>query len=276
VSALTPESFEYVRDLVYRRSGIVLEAGKEYLVEARLTPVARQEGIASLEELTARVRKDERGRVATILVEAMTTNETSFFRDIHPFEALTEKVIPDLIKARAASRTLNIWCAAASTGQEPYTIAMLIKEKFPQLEGWNVQITSTDINSAVLARARAGVFRQLEVNRGLPAPMLLKHFTRVGAEWSVASEIRSMVEFKQLNLVAPTSPFPPADIVFLRNVLIYFDDATRGAVLRRVRAALPPDGYLFLGCAETTASADDAYERVQIGAAACHRPRTKA
>ncbi len=272
----SPASLEYVRELVQRRAGIVLGVDKDYLIDARITTLARELGFASIDAVVAAARAEGDRRINAQIIDALTTNETTFFRDVHPFEALRTQILPTLLAARPPSQPLRVWSAACSSGQEAYSIAMLLRDHFPSLPRGRVQILGTDVAETMVTRAREGRYRQLEVNRGLPAPMLLKHFTRVGAEWSVASEIRSMVEFKQLNLVAPTSPFPQADIVFLRNVLIYFDDATRGAVLRRVRAALPPDGYLFLGCAETTATADDAYERVQIGAAACHRPRTKA
>jgi len=251
------ESFRYVCDLVRRRAAIVVEPGKEYLVDARLAPLARESGLASIDDLVERVRADERGALCQEVVEAMTTNETSFFRDVHPFESLRKHVLPELIQARAATRTLRIWCGAASTGQEPYSIAMTIAEHFPELQSWTVQILGTDLNGAVLERARSGRYRQLEVNRGLPAPMLVRHFERHGADWQLKERIRRMVTFQQVNLLDRWPIFGEQDIVFLRNVLIYFDLPTKRTILGRLREVLPEDGALFLGGAETTLNVDD-------------------
>lgn len=273
-TTMSSETYAYVRDLVYKRSAIVLEVGKEYLVEARLGPVARQAGLPSIDELAQKLRSDERSALVTQVVEAMTTNETSFFRDVHPFESLKTKILPELIAARASTRSLRIWCAAASTGQEPYSIAMILKEHFPQLETWNVQIVATDINSTVLARARSGVFRPLEVNRGLPAPMLVKYFEREGADWRIKAGVRSLVSFQELNLLDAQWPiFGPQDAVFIRNVLIYFDVPTKRQILGRIRKLLRPDGYLFLGGAETTVNIDDEYQSTRVGQSLCYQLR---
>ena len=269
--ATSAGALNYVRDLVRRRSGIVLDADKDYLIESRLTAVAREVGCASVEDVITRARTLSGGDMNVRVVEALTTNETSFFRDVHPFEALRDEILPAVLAARAVSRTVRIWSAACSTGQEPYSIAMTLREHFASLTGWRVRITATDLAESILARARQGQYRQLEVNRGLPAPLLIKYFERNGADWSVRPDVRAMVEFRALNLIEPVSPFPQADVVFLRNVLIYFDVPTRRAVLKRVREALAPDGYLFLGGAETTTNIDDAFERVQAGKAAYHR-----
>jgi chemotaxis protein methyltransferase CheR len=250
------ESFKFVCELVHRRAAILIEAGKEYLVDARLAPIAKAHGLPSVDALVVKLRADERGALSHEVIEAMTTNETSFFRDIHPFDALRTLVLPDIIRARAPSRSLRIWCAAASTGQEPYSIAMTIREYFPELATWNVQIIATDINATVLARARSGLFRQLEVNRGLPAVMLVKHFTKSGADWQIKDEVRKMVSFQQVNLLERWPLFGQQDIVFMRNVLIYFDIPTKRELLRRVRESLRDDGYLFLGGAETTMNID--------------------
>lgn len=273
MTAMSVEAYAYVRELVHRRAAIVVESGKEYLVESRLGPVARQAGLASIDELVRKLRSDERGPLATQVVEAMTTNETSFFRDVHPFESLRLRILPELAKARA-SRTLSIWCAAASTGQEPYSIAMTIKEHFPELETWNVQIVATDINASVLSRARAGLFKPLEVNRGLPAPMLVKYFEREGADWRIRDSIRRMVSFQELNLLDPHWPiFGPQDLVFIRNVLIYFDVPTKRTILGRIRKMLRPDGYLLLGGAETTVNIDDEYQSARVGQSICYQPK---
>jgi chemotaxis protein methyltransferase CheR len=265
-------SFQFVREFVYRHAAIVLDDGQGYLVESRLGALAQREGYSSVDDLVVRLRHNEAGALRTMVVEAMTTNETSFFRDVTPFEALRRKVLPDLLAARAARRGLHVWSAAASTGQEPYSVAMLLREHFPQLEGWNVRILGTDINRAVIERAREGRYRQLEVNRGLPAQMLLKHFRREGVDWCLDPETKRLVHFEPLNLLDPWSPVGACDVIFLRNVLIYFDAATRKQILRRVRETLRPDGYLFLGCAETPLGVDDAFERVEFEKAFYYRP----
>lgn len=260
------ESFQYVSELVRRRAAIVVEAGKEYLVDSRLAPIAKREGVAGIDELVKKLRADEHGPLVGQVIEAMTTNETTFFRDVHPFESLRTKILPDMIRARAATRTLRIWCAAASTGQEPYSIAMTIRAHFPELATWNVQITATDLNAAVLERARAGLYRQLEVNRGLPAAMLVKYFTRVGAEWQINDELRKMVAFQELNLIDRWPLLSAPDVVFMRNILIYFDIETKRAILKRVRTTMRADGFLVLGGAETTINLDDQFVSVRASA----------
>ena len=252
----SPESFKFICELVHKRAAILVEAGKEYLVDARIGPIAKTHGFASIDALVASLRVDSLGPLCHEVIEAMTTNETSFFRDLHPFEALRTQVLPELIRARAATRSLRIWCAAASTGQEPYSIALTIREHFPELDGWNVQIVATDINATVLARAKAGVFRQLEVNRGLPATMLVKHFVKNGADWEIKPSVRSLISFQEMNLLDKWTMFGQQDIVFMRNVLIYFDIPTKRDLLRRVREGLRDDGYVFLGGAETTMNID--------------------
>jgi chemotaxis protein methyltransferase CheR len=274
--ATNPDTLKYLRDLVYRRSAIVVEADKDYLLESRLQPVARAAGLGSIDELVKKIRGDERGALTSVVIEAMTTNETSFFRDAHPFEALRTKILPDMIAARASSRALRIWCAASSTGQEPYSIAMGIREAFPELASWNVQIIATDLNTAVLARARTGIYKQLEVNRGLPAPYLIKYFDRVGADWQINADIRKMVSFQELNLLDRWPLFAAQDVIFIRNVLIYFDIATKRQLLGRVRQALRPDGYLVLGGAETTLNLDEGYLPVRVGPSVYYQPKPSA
>jgi chemotaxis protein methyltransferase CheR len=262
-STMTSTSFEHICQLVHRRAGIFLEPGKEYLVDARVLPIAKDEGCASIDELVRRLElANGVGALSDRVVEALTTNETSFFRDVHPFQSLKTHVLPDLIKARATTtRTLRIWCAAASTGQEPYSIAMVIREHFPEVvasSSWNVRIIATDINRTVLARAREGVYRQLEVNRGLPALMLVKHFEKMGLDWRLKDAVRRMVSFEELNLLERfPSSLHDQDIIFMRNVLIYFDVPTKKEILGRVRASMTKDGVLFLGGAETTNNIDD-------------------
>jgi chemotaxis protein methyltransferase CheR len=253
--------FDYIRALVHERCAIVLEPGKEYLVHARLLPIARKEGVDDIAALVERLKRGAPS-LATQVVEAMTTNETSFFRDGSPFEALREDVIPDLVQKRAATRTLRIWSAAASTGQEAYTIAMTLREHFDELRSWDVSILGSDISNDVLEKAREGRYAQIEVNRGLPETLLLKYFDRAGTAWSVKQELRRGIEFRPLNLMNAWPNLPRMDVVFLRNVLIYFDADTKRDVLTRVRNAMAPDGYLFLGAAETTLQFEGMFERL--------------
>lgn len=268
---INPATFEYVRTLVQQRSAIVLEPGKEYLVESRLSQVARTQGFKSVDELADHLAKHPFSTVHRRAVEAMTTNETSFFRDLHPFEAIKTTILPALITARAATQRLNIWSAACSSGQEPFTIAMLIREHFPQLAHWKISMFATDLSTAVLAKARAGRFSQLEVNRGLPAPLLLKYFVKEGMEWVVREDIRSMIDFQELNLAEKWPQLTPMDVVLMRNVLIYFDTQTKKDILRRVRQVIRPDGYFMLGSAETTMALDDSYKRADVGRAVVYR-----
>jgi chemotaxis protein methyltransferase CheR len=262
-------TFDRIRAIVRERSAIVLEPGKEYLVEARLQDVAQSHGLKNVDELCRKLDSGGAPLIAEV-VEAMTTNETSFFRDHHPFVALKETVLPDLMKRRTSTRTINIWCAACSTGQEPYSIALMIREQMPELAGWTVRILGTDLSKAVLDRARTGRYRQLEVNRGLAAAQLVKFFDRVGIEWEIKADIRKMVRFEPLNFVEPWPRLEQFDIVFVRNVLIYFDVATKRTILQKAREHLPSDGYLFLGGAETMPGDDMPYERLSIPRAGCY------
>jgi chemotaxis protein methyltransferase CheR len=266
--------YDYICRLVLERSAIVLDASKAYLAESRLAPLAEREGMRSLGELVARLRGERFGRLHRKVVEAMTTNETSFFRDVHPFEALRKAILPALVARRGAERRLSVWSAACSSGQEPYSIAMLLHDSFPELAGWRVEITASDLSTAMLARARRGLFSQLEVNRGLPAALLIKHFRKRGADWQIASKIRSMVEFHELNLAAAWPVLPRMDVILLRNVLIYFDLETKRRVLARAREVLRPDGYLLLGAAETTLNLDDSFEQLRLERSGCYRLRS--
>lgn len=259
--AISPQDFEYIQTLVRERSAIVLESGKEYLAESRLTPVARGLGLTTLGELVGKLRSDPRGSLSCRVIEAMTTNETSFFRDLQPFEALRTTIIPEFVKARAADRTLNLWCAASSSGQEPYTIAMVLRENFPQLLEWRIRFLATDISTQMLQRCREGIYSQLEVNRGLPAKYMVKYFEKRGTEWQIHKSLRDMVEFTELNLAGNWPALPQFDIVFIRNVLIYFDLPTKRAILGRIKKLLRPDGCMFLGGAETTLNVDEGFRR---------------
>ena len=272
---LNSADFEHIAKLVRDRSAIVLEAGKEYLVESRLLPVARGEGCTSVAELVTRLRSSSANGLQQKVVEAMTTNETSFFRDLHPFEALKKTLLPELMAKRGGARTLNLWCAAASSGQEPYTIALTLREHFPALATWTVRFIATDLSMEMVERSRTGRYSQLEVNRGMPAPLLVKYFQRHGVEWQLKEDLRKSVEFRQLNLVDAWTTLPAMDLIFMRNVLIYFDVPTKKAILAKVRRLLRPDGYLFLGAAETTLNLDDSFERMQLEKAGCYRLRNR-
>ncbi|MDD5348807.1 MAG: protein-glutamate O-methyltransferase CheR [Chthoniobacteraceae bacterium] len=271
--AITLSDFQYLQTLLHSLAGLVLETGKEYLVDSRLEPVARAEGFDTIARMIDAVRFQPVNNIHWKIVDAMTTNETSFFRDIYPFEVLRDSVLPELIALRAPQRQLTIWCCAASTGQEPYSVAILLRECFPAVANWNVRIIATDINEEVLERARAGRYRQMEVNRGLAAPLLVKYFRERAAMWEVREDIRNMVDFREMNLVQPWPFLPKCDLVLLRNVMIYFDVATKRSILGKVRTVLSPEGYLFLGNAETTMNLDDNYERALFGRVVCYKQR---
>ncbi|SFU06644.1 MCP methyltransferase, CheR-type [Geodermatophilus amargosae] len=268
---LTATRFDWVRQLVHRESAIVLAPGKEYLVEARLLPLARKMGLSDVDQYVDSVRSRPRPDDTRSIVEALTTNETSWFRDGDPFTTLTSTVLPSLLSARGPAERLQIWSAACSSGQEAYTVAMLLEDAMPNASA-RVSITATDISREMVERTRAGRFSQLEVNRGLPAPMLVRHFQRAGSEWEVAPNLRRMVTARECNLAAPLPRMGPFDVVYLRNVLIYFDLPTKQAILRRVRELLRPDGWLFLGAAETTLGVDDSWSRVVLGRSSAYRP----
>jgi chemotaxis protein methyltransferase CheR len=268
---ITPATFDYFRQLVVQRSAIVLEPGKEYLVESRLTGLARSSGFASVDELARQLIRTPFDSLHRRAVEEMTTNETSFFRDIHPFDAIRKHVMPELLKRRAVEQRLNIWCAACSTGQEPYSISMILREHFPQLRNWKVSILATDISTQVLSRARSGRYSQLEVNRGLPAPLMVRYFTKDGTEWVLKEDIRQMVEYRELNLAERWIGLPQFDVIFMRNVLIYFDVAMKKDILGKIRQVMRPDGWFFLGNAETTMALDERFERAQLDKAVSYR-----
>ena len=260
---MTTEDFEYIRQLLRDRAAIVLEPGKEYLVETRLTPLAHQHQLGSITEIVGRLRAGGDPALLVRVVEAMVTTETSFFRDITSFEGLRAGVLPDLIARRATERRLDIWCAASSTGQEPYSLAILLRESFPQLAGWSVNILATDLSTEVLNRAKEGRYNQLEVNRGLPATLMVKYFRQQGAVWELSEEVRRAVQFRKMNLTGPWPGLQRMDLVMMRNVMIYFDVETKKGILGRVARVLRPDGYLLLGAAETTLNLNDSFRRVE-------------
>jgi chemotaxis protein methyltransferase CheR len=270
--SLSKADFDYVCQLARGQAGISLEPGKEYLVESRLAPLAIKEGFASCLDFIARLRAD--GRINGLhhrAVEALTTNETLFFRDYQPFEALRQSIIPALMEQRAATRRLTIWSAACSTGQEPYSLAMLLLEHFPQLADWKVSILATDFSSHVLDLARQGTYSQFEVNRGMPASYLVKYFTKQEENWRLKDQVKNLVTFRPMNLIEPWPVMLPFDLVFLRNVMIYFEVETKKAILKKTRHCLLPHGLLFLGAAETTINLDLHYQPVTHGKTVAYR-----
>lgn len=270
--AINAVDFDYVRQFLHEHAAITLDNGKEYLVETRLGPLATKEGFGSLDGLVAALRSRAASpALCKKVIDAMTTNETSFYRDIEPFELLRKKIMPELIASRGSERKLRFWFAASSTGQEPYSVAMLLRESFPQLMTWDLQLDASDLSTAVLDKARQARFSQLEVGRGLPAPLLVKYFEKHGFEWQLKDTIRNMVKFQEVNLIRTWPAFPPLDVVFIRNVLIYFDVQTKKTILGRIRRLLKPDGYLFLGGAETTLNLDENFERLPVERAGCYR-----
>ncbi len=264
--------FDCICELVRRHSGVVLEAGKAYLAESRLMLLMRREGLQSLQALVVRLRSEPYNGLHQEVVEAMTTHETSFFRDNHPFEALQKNVLPELLAARSSERRLNIWCAACSSGQEPYSIAIIIREHFPMLAGWHVTLLATDFSKQMLERAREGRYPQAHVNRGLAPGLLSKYFHKTGTEWRVNDDIRRMVDFRDVNIAEAWPALPRMDIVLMRNVLIYFELETRRAILSRAHSLLEPHGFLFLGSAESTINLSDSFECVLFDKATCYRP----
>jgi chemotaxis protein methyltransferase CheR len=248
---MTPEDFGFLRKLLKERSGLVLSPDKQYLAESRLLPLARKNGMSTLGELVGRLKAPQAAALASDVVDAMTTNETFFFRDKIPFEHFRDTVMPALIAARAREKRIRIWCTAVATGQEPYSLAMALKGMGAALAGFKVEILATDLCGAVLERAKAGIYSQFEVQRGLPIQQLVKFFSQVGERWQIAPEIRAMVQFRTLNLLADFKPLGTFDLVFCRNVLIYFDQPTKTGVLERIARQMPDDGFLVLGAAET-------------------------
>jgi chemotaxis protein methyltransferase CheR len=263
--ALSNTTFEYVRALLRERSGHILDADKAYLVETRLLPVARRHGLASVDDLVRRLQSRANEQLLSELVEAMTINETFFFRDGHPFEALRQSVLPELVRRRSAVRCLNIWSAACASGQEAYSLAILLRHDFPALAGWNIRLMASDLSTVMLERARRGRYSNLEVARGLAPELLRAYFEHQQHGWHIRDELRRMVEFHCINLSGPWPELPIFDLILLRNVLIYFDVPTRQDILRKVRRLLRPDGYLLLGGAETTHNLDDGFVPVSFG-----------
>lgn len=267
--------FDYLCGLLRRRTGVCIDQTKQYLVVARLMPIVKQRKIPSLETLIDRVRQGIDPSLEKDVLCAMMTHETSFFRDKAPFEALRQ-VIADLVPRRSAERQLTLWSAACSTGQEPYSMAMTLLEHFRDLVAtWRIRIIATDFSEPILARAREGVFSDLETNRGLPPALLTKYFRPLQGRSSIVQECRQLVEFRSLNLNGTWPMMPLCDVVFLRNVMLYFDVSTRSTLVGRVRRVLRPDGSLFLGGAETMIGIDDGWNRVVHGGCSHYTPKPR-
>ena len=256
---MTPVEYDYLRTFLKSRSGLVLSDEKQYLIESRLLPVARKNGLASISALVAKLKEPGSQMIAEAVVEAMTTNESFFFRDKLPFEHFTQTMMPAMLANRARDKRLRIWCAAASTGQEPYSLAMCLKEMESKIAGWRIEILGTDLSNEVLTKARTGLYSQFEVQRGLPINHLLKFFTQQGDVWQIGADIRSMVQYRKLNLLEPFTALGQFDIVFCRNVLIYFDNHTKVDILSRIQKTMPDDGFLVLGAAETVVGLTDVF-----------------
>ncbi|MDE1932950.1 protein-glutamate O-methyltransferase CheR [Bradyrhizobium sp.] len=256
---MTPLDYEFLRKLLKERSGLDLSADKQYLVESRLVPLARKANLAGITDLVQKMKAGAAEPLIAEVVEAMTTNETFFFRDKTPFDHLKDTMLPALLQARAARRSLRIWCAASSTGQEPYSIAMCLKGLGAALAGWKIDIVATDLSQGVLEKSKAGIFSQFEVQRGLPIQLLVKHFTQIGDMWQLNADIRSMVQHRQLNLLQDFSHLGTFDIIFCRNVLIYFDQDTKVGIFERMSKLVEGDGFLVLGAAESVVGISDAF-----------------
>lgn len=267
---IQPENYRFLQDYIYRESGIVIDADKHYLLEARLAPVARKQQVETLNDLCSLLRATTaNGELRQQVVEAMTTHETLFFRDLGQYDALKSSVLPALIEQRKLTRQLSFWSAAASSGQEAYSLAMMLLEM--GLRDWRINILGTDLSEQILDRARQARFMQIEVNRGLPVSYLVKYFTRHGLDWQLKDEVRNMVKFQKFDLREGMRTLGPFDVVFCRNVLIYFDQDTKKQILEGIRGTLHRGGHLLLGGAETTLSLSDKFERVTVGQAVLYR-----
>ena len=256
---MTPPDYEYLRKLLKDQSGLDLSADKQYLIESRLVPLSRKAGLAGIPELVQKMKAGSASLVAQV-VEAMTTNETFFFRDKIPFDHFRQSIMPEILKARAARKSVRIWCAAGSTGQEPYSLAMCLKEMESQLAGWRVEIIATDLSQEVLEKSKTGLYSQFEVQRGLPIQLLVKYFKQNGEFWQINPDIRAMVQHRQLNLLQDFSHLGTFDVIFCRNVLIYFDQDTKINIFSRLCKIMEPDGFLVLGAAETVVGLTDAFK----------------
>jgi chemotaxis protein methyltransferase CheR len=272
---MTVDDFQFLVRMLRERSGLTIGPEKEYLLENRLVPVARRHGLNGLAGLVARMRPPGSIQLEQDVIEAMTTNESFFFRDKRPFDQFVKVMLPYLIKARADSKSIRIWCAACAGGQEPYSLAMLLRDNAAQLAGWRCEIVATDLSREVLAKAKAGLYSHFEVQRGLPIQLLVKYFRQDGDRWRIDAALRGMIDFREFNLLSDPRAFGKFDVVFCRNVLIYFDHATKARVLDRVRSATLDDGFLCLGGAETVLGISDRF-KLLTGERGVYRPSAPA
>lgn len=259
---MNEDHFNFISSLLKDRSGLVVTPEKSYLLESRLTPIARRHEISGVEALIAHIRLKKDPALITEVIEAMTTNESFFFRDIKPFDLFRDHVLPHLLETRAVRKSFRIWCAAASSGQEPYSIIMTLLEQRAKLAGWKYELVGTDISRDILAKAEKGVYSQFEVQRGMPITLLVKYFNQVGETWQIKPEVQEYVKFKFFNLLEDPTMLGKFDVVFCRNVLIYFDQKTKGEVLARIAKLMPPDGMLFLGGAETVLGVSENFKPI--------------
>ena len=258
---MRPEDFDFVAKVLKDRSGLIITPDKAYLLESRLTPVARRRGLKGCDELVASLRTAGEDLLREV-TEAMTTNESFFFRDIKPFDQFKAMVLPQLLQTRAAKKSFRIWSAACSSGQEAYSLAMLLKEEAARLPGWKIEIVGTDISVEMLEKAKAGFYSQFEVQRGLPIQFLVKYFKKNNEMWQIDPAIRAMVQYREYNLLHDLKPLGQFDVVFCRNVLIYFDQPTKTRVLDNISRVMPDDGLLYLGGAETVLGISDKFKPV--------------
>lgn len=254
--------FDIYKDLLKEKSGLMITQDKAYLLESRLTPIAGKWDFSSLDLMTAHLRGVPEPKLIDEIVEAMTTNETSFFRDMRPFDTFRDVVMPYLLQSRIHERKFRIWCAAASSGQEPYSLAMLLQSQKNQFSRWKIDMLATDISKDILEAAKRGLYSQFEVQRGLPVQMLLEHFKQVDDRWQISDEIKRMVDFRQFNLLDNMAGFGEMDVIFCRNVLIYFDETDKADILARMAKQLKNDGFLFLGGSETVLGITDEFAPV--------------
>ncbi|MBT3989582.1 MAG: protein-glutamate O-methyltransferase [Rhodospirillaceae bacterium] len=259
---MTPEDFEFLSTMVKRESGLILTEDKSYLLESRLMPLARKRELGGLEDLVQLCKKGTDSSLVKDITEAMTTNESFFFRDIKPFDIFRDATLPFFLDRRSTQRSVRIWCAAASSGQEPYSLAMVLNEMSAKFMGWKTEIIGTDISTEILEKASNGLYSQFEVQRGLPVQFLVKYFEKVDENWQISKALRDMIQYKEFNLLDSLTPLGKFDIVFCRNVLIYFDQETKGKVLDRICDLMPNDGLLFLGGAETVLGISDKFKPV--------------
>ncbi|MCG8556477.1 MAG: protein-glutamate O-methyltransferase CheR [Proteobacteria bacterium] len=274
--SLGQDELSYIQKLVRDCSGIAIETGKEYLIESRLARLWRREGHRSIKEFVAHLKTKSFSSLHSEVALALATHETAFFRDASAFEALRERILPEMLERRAPARSLNLWSSACSSGQEPYSVALALCEAVPDLANWSVRLLASDMSPALVSRAVAGVYRKAEVERGLPAHLRDKYFERNGDDWQAVEYVRRMIEFRTINLVETWPMLPRMDIVLMRHVLIYFDVPTKRKIFGKLRRILRPDGFVFLGAGETTIGVDDALEPIDTSTACCYRLSTHA